>query len=77
MRDGYFVYGRKDSDGSTPTLDSFGGHTGTTPDSPITPVYHYHLNLQTSTTSGTAGQTVWFITTGTYKGQPGSCSGGC
>ena len=77
MRDGYFVYGRKDFDGSTPTLDSAGGHTGTTPDSPITAVYHYHLNLQTSTTTGTAGQTVWFITTGTYKGSPGTCSGGC
>src|SRR5205823_11194833 len=50
MRDGYFVYGRKDADGSTPALDAAGGHTGTTPDS-ATPVYHYHVNLQTSTAS--------------------------
>ena len=77
MRDGYFLYGRKDADGTTPKLDSAGGHTGTTPDSPIVAVYHYHANLQTSTTAGTVGQQVWFLTTGTYKGSPGSCSGGC
>lgn len=67
LRDGYFVYGRRDADGSMPTLDAQGGHVGTTPDS-TTPVYHYHLNLQTSTAAGTAGQTQWFLTTGTYEG---------
>jgi hypothetical protein len=38
-------------------------------------VYHYHLNLQTSTNAGTAGEMVWFLTTGTYASTPGSCTG--
>jgi hypothetical protein len=67
LRDGYFVYGRRDQDGSLPTLDLNGGHVGTTADSP-TAVYHYHLNQQTSTTAGTLGQKQWFLTTGTYEG---------
>lgn len=75
LRDGNPLYGRRDADGSTPKLDASGGHTGTTPDSPSTPVYHYHVNLQTSTASGTAGQQQWFLTTGTYAGRPGTCSG--
>jgi hypothetical protein len=75
MRDGYPIYGRKDSDGSAPTLDSAGGHTGVTADSPTTPVYHYHVNEQTSTNSGTLGQKQWFLTTGTFRGTPGGCSG--
>jgi hypothetical protein len=75
MRDGYPIYGRKDSDGSAPTLDSVGGHTGVTADSPTTPVYHYHVNEQTSTNSGTLGQKQWFLTTGTFRGTPGGCSG--
>ncbi len=75
MRDGYPIYGRKDADGSAPTLDSAGGHTGVTADSPTTPVYHYHVNEQTSTNSGTQGQKQWFLTTGTYRGRPGACVG--
>jgi hypothetical protein len=74
MRDGYFIYGRKDLDGSAPTLDADGGHSGTTPDS-ATPVYHYHVNQQTSSGAHTAGQTAWFLTTGTLKASPGACSG--
>lgn len=74
MRDGYAIYGRKDLDGSYPALDSFGGHTGVTPDSP-TAVYHYHVNEQTSTASGTAGQKQWFLTTGMFRGSPGTCTG--
>jgi len=73
LRDGYPVYGRKDMDGSYPTLDAQGGHTGVTKHSPTTPVYHYHVNLQTSTAQGTAGQTQWFVTTGTYHGGPSAC----
>lgn len=75
MRDGYPIYGRRDTDGSTPTLDWTGGHTGVTADSPSTPVYHYHVNEQTSTSSGTKGQKQWFLTTGTYRGTPGGCVG--
>jgi hypothetical protein len=70
LRDGYFVYGRRDMDGSLPVLDAQGGHTGTTPYH-ASPIYHYHLNEQTSTKPGTSGQTQWFITTGTYEGNPG------
>jgi len=75
MRDGYPIYGRRDPDGSLPTLDSFGGHTGVTADSPSTPVYHYHVNEQTSTNAGTNGEKQWFLTTGTFRGTPGTCSG--
>ena len=74
MRDGYSVYGRQDVDGTYPTLDTAGGHTAVTEDSPDVAVYHYHVNEQTSDTDGTAGTTAWFITTGTYAGTPGSCS---
>ncbi len=67
LRDGYFVYGRRDADGSLPTLDARGGHMAATADS-ATPVYHDHLNQQTSTSASTAGQMQWFLTTGTYEG---------
>ena len=58
MRDGYFVYGRRDADGSTPgtlaaqiaggtgddnTLYIYGGHTGTAPSSADSNAFHYHL----------------------------------
>lgn len=74
MRDGYPIYGRKDPDGTTPTVDATGGHMGVTVDSPSTAVYHYHVNQQTSTTAGTAGQMQWFITKGSYHGSPAPCS---
>ncbi len=74
MRDGYFIYGRLDKDGTVPTLDTNGGHTSATPDS-TTAVYHYHVNLQTSTAPATVGTKAWFLTTGTYKGAPGTCTG--
>jgi hypothetical protein len=75
MRDGNPVYGRLDSDGSMPSdLDADGGHTGTTPDSPTTPVYHYHVNLQTSTATTSAGEQQWFLTTGMYHNAAPNCS---
>jgi hypothetical protein len=69
MLDGHPIYGRKDADGSTPTLDAQGGHTGTTPDS-ATAIYHYHVNLQTDGTDS-----AYFITSGYYEGTKGTCSG--
>jgi len=70
LRDGYFVYGRRDADGSLPqSLDGHGGHVATTADS-ATPVYHYHLTQQTSINVDTAGQMQWFLTTGSYEGTP-------
>ncbi|MFT3767699.1 MAG: YHYH protein [Minicystis sp.] len=76
MRDGYPIYGRKDPDGTYPTVDAYGGHTGVTLDSPDTPVYHYHVNEQTSTNPGTAGQKQWFLTKGSFRGTPAPC-GSC
>lgn len=71
MRDGVPLYGRRDADGTVPSdLDNDGGHTGTTPDS-TTAVYHYHVNLQTSTTSG---EQQWFLTTGVYHYTPATCT---
>ncbi len=73
--DGFPVYGRRDANGSVPTdLDQSGGHTSPTIDS-ATAVYHRHVNLQTSTTPGTAGQTEWFMSTGFYAGTVGTCIG--
>ena len=70
MRDGYPIYGRHDPDGSTPTLDAAGGHTSVTVDSPTTPVYHYHLNLQTSTSPTTLGDSDWFLPPASTAGRP-------
>jgi hypothetical protein len=69
LRDGYFVYGRRDSDGSLPALDARGGHLAVPPGE-TTARYHYHLNQQTSSAAGTAGEMQWFLTTGTYEGTP-------
>lgn len=74
LRDGYPVYGRHEPDGGLPALDAAGGHVGPTPDS-SSPAYHYHLNEQTSTNAATAGQKQWFLTTGTYRGTAGTCTG--
>ena len=58
MRDGYFIYGRKDADGTTPgtlaaqaaagtgddnTLYVYGGHTAAAPSSSDGNAFHYHL----------------------------------
>jgi len=43
MADGFFLYGRKEPDGTYPDdLDESGGHVGITPHS-SEPVYHYHI----------------------------------
>ncbi|MDQ3234767.1 MAG: YHYH protein [Pseudobdellovibrionaceae bacterium] len=70
MRDGLPIYGRLDTDGTTPTLDAAGGHTGVTVDSPSTAVYHYHVNLQTNGTDS-----AYFISKGSYAGTVGTCTG--
>ena len=74
LRDGYPMYGRRDADGTFPTLDSYGGHVGLTADSPSAVRYHYHVNQQTSTASTSLGQMQWFLTTGNYRGTPASCA---
>jgi len=70
MRDGFPIYGIQDVDGSTPTVDSAGGHTGTTIDSPSTAVYHYHAAIQTNGTTS-----AYFLSTAKYKGTAGACTG--
>lgn len=71
MRDGNPIYGRVDDGGSLTTgLDANGGHTGTTPDSGGASVYHYHVNLQTD-----GSDSAYFITSGNYNNNAGSCSG--
>ncbi len=43
MADGFFLYGRRDADGTYPSdLDESGGHTGTTPHNSASE-YHYHI----------------------------------
>ena len=43
MADGFFLYGRRDADGTYPSdLDESGGHTGTTPHNTESE-YHYHI----------------------------------
>lgn len=74
MRDGYPIYGRRDSDGTIPGLDGNGGHGGVTVDSAGQVVYHYHVNEQTSAMPTTRGQKQWFLTTGKYHGAPASCA---
>jgi hypothetical protein len=72
MRDGFPIYGRNDYTTKTVVtgLDAQGGKTSTTVDSTSTPVYHYHLNLQTN-----GVKSVYFISAGAYAGTPGSCTG--
>jgi hypothetical protein len=75
FKDGYALYGRRDGDGSMPALDAYGGHTGVTPDSGGAAVYHYHVNLQTSTSPTSQGKQEWFLSKGTYRGTPRTCPG--
>ena len=77
MRDGFPIYGRYDTGNTTPTLNKAtgGGHFGTTVDSPSTSVYHYHLNLQTSSSGTYSGNSAYFITSGYYMGTAGACTG--
>ncbi len=47
MADGFFLYGRRDADGTHPDdLDSSGGHVGPTPHNPDGE-YHYHIRNET------------------------------
>ena len=60
---------------STPSSSELAVATLSEADSPTVPVYHYHVNLQTSTSPGTAGQQQWFLTKGMFRGTPGVCTG--
>lgn len=86
-RDGYFIYGRNDSNGTLATgagngswLTSYGGHVGVPP-SGGSSIFHYHAHLLTGT--NTAGSTVnaYFLvgnattSSASYYGTAGSCTG--
>lgn len=48
IADGFFLYGRREADGSYPTdLDISGGHMGVTPHSDGEAEYHYHIQNET------------------------------
>ncbi len=67
LRDGFPIYGRKDSDGSYPTdLDSNGGHTKATAEF-TTAIYHYH-------TANTAylNSRFYILKSGSYNGTKGT-----
>jgi hypothetical protein len=86
-RDGYFIYGRNDSNGTVATaggngtwLTAYGGHVGVPPTGGAS-IFHYHAHLQSGT--NTAGSTVnaYFLTgngttsSANYYGTAGSCTG--
>jgi len=88
MRDGYFIYGRKDSDGSTASssssmgtwLTASGGHVGVPP-SGTASIFHYHAHTQTGNNSAGQSMTVFFLsgngttTSANYRGTAGACTG--
>jgi len=48
IADGFFLYGRREADGTYPTdLDVSGGHMGVTPHSDGQEEYHYHIQNET------------------------------
>ncbi len=66
MADGFFLYGRRDYDGSYPTdLDESGGHFGPTPHNPDGE-YHYHIQNELYLNQ------YYILFPGDYQGTPGS-----
>ncbi|HUB09714.1 MAG TPA: YHYH protein [Myxococcales bacterium] len=76
MRDGYFIYGRKDPDGSEPGAPDgsvsypYYGHVGTTVDSPTVPVFHYHVHYE----ADDAGNSGYFVTPSVFYGTMAPCT---
>jgi hypothetical protein len=77
MRDGFPIYGKKDANGSTPTLDAYGGHTGSLPNDTSTTLYHYHLQSVTGTDGDGNSATAYFLMTDEYNGTPGTTCTNC
>lgn len=64
MADGFFLYGRREADGTYPTdLDASGGHFGPTPHNPAGE-YHYHI-----VNEAYLGQ-YYLLFSGDYQGSP-------
>ena len=62
LRDGFPIYGRKDTTGVYPTLDEYGGHYGPTQDFP-NGIYHYHFTPEAPYLNGSG-----------FYGTPGTVS---
>jgi hypothetical protein len=77
MRDGYFIYGRKDPDGTEAGAPDGGvsypyyGHVGYTIDSPNTPVFHYHVHYE-AIDGGAGGG--YFVTPSIFYGAMAPCT---
>ncbi len=66
LRDGFPMYGRKDTTGVYPTLDTYGGHTGPTQDFPEG-IYHYHASNVNYLNTG-----YYVLKAGSYYGTKGT-----
>ena len=66
LRDGFPIYGRKDTTGEYPVLDSYGGHTGPTQDFP-NGIYHYHASNVNYLNTG-----YYILKAGSYYGTKGT-----
>ncbi len=66
LRDGFPIYGRKDTTGVYPTLDTYGGHTGPTQDFPEG-IYHYHASNVNYLNTG-----YYVLKAGSYYGNKGT-----
>lgn len=66
LRDGFPIYGRKDTTGIYPTLDEYGGHYGPTQDFPDG-IYHYHASNVNYLNSG-----YHILKAGSYYGTKGT-----
>lgn len=66
LRDGFPIYGRKDTTGVYPVLDEYGGHTGPTQDFPEG-IYHYHASNVNYLNSG-----YYILKAGSYYGTKGT-----
>ena len=66
LRDGFPIYGRKDTTGIYPTLDEYGGHFGPTQDFP-NGIYHYHASNVNYLNTG-----YYILKWGSYYGTKGT-----
>lgn len=66
LRDGFPIYGRKDTTGEYPNLDNYGGHFGPTQDFPDG-IYHYHASNVNYLNTG-----YYVLKSGTYYGTKGT-----
>jgi len=66
LRDGFPIYGRKDTTGVYPTLDAYGGHSGPTQNFPDG-IYHYHASNVNYLNTG-----YYILKAGSYYGTKGT-----